>query len=428
MEEYIKLNTVSAYEKETLFSIALLTAIGCMYSPKMIAFLLPLMTLMMVWLEGGTKNISLKLSPPLFFLLLLLAWIGMSAFWAENQTAALKTFIQLNFTFLFSVLFLSCILKSTPNLISKAYRIVKYSGFFLILLIISQIYMDTFFGGFIDYKEQSAYMLRMKPTGSILGLTSFVGCGFLWVFKNKFVAIYMFLLLSLLVFLTQCQTATYGIIIGTVVFVLSYLMPFWVTRIGMIFSYTFLLLSPLFYNFLVPTSVALQSPFLKGLMCHSLFHRFISWEHYSKKFFQKPFLGWGAESSRYLQDDLQAPLGYEHLFHPHNNSIQAYAELGLVGGILFALFFSSLFYLVEKHVKDRLSIAICNSTLAFGFICAEMTHNAWRNYWLSLSTITAGLIILLIRAREAQLHEQADHLTQPPIQTKEWELQQSWNS
>ena len=105
---------------------------------------------------------------------------------------------------------------------------------------------------------------------------------------------------------------------------------------------------------------------------------------------------------------------YDCLLHPHNNSVQAFFELGLIGGILFALFFASLFLLVEKHVKDRFSVAVCNATLAYGFIGAEITHNLWRNYWLSLVVLTAGLVILFLKAREEQLHVEVGHSKQVP--------------
>lgn len=404
-----------SYEKLTLFSLAILVAIGGMYSYKIMSFLLPLMTCMVIWFEGGIKKISLRISTPLVLLFLLLLWSGISVFWAENQPAALKTFLVSTFTFISALLFLSCLIQATPKLISKAYDIIKISGFLLMLLILFQVYIDTFFEGSINRGNNIPYMLKIKPTGSILGLTAFVGCGFLWIYKNKGVAIFTFLILSCLILLTLCQTAFYGLVLGSMMFVLSYFMPFWVTRIGMIASYTFLIFSPAFYTHIVSSSMLAESPYFRWLINRNLFHRYLSWEYYSNKFFEKPFLGWGVESSRYLPTDLALAPGYDHLMHPHNNSIQVYAELGLIGGILYALFFSSLFFLVGKHVKDRLSVAVCNATITFGFVGAEITHNAWRNYWLSLVALTAGLIILFLKAREAQLHGKAGHLRQPPV-------------
>lgn len=412
------------YEKLALFSLALLLAIGSIYSYNILSILLPILTLLVIWAGGGLKDISLRLPPPLFFLLLLLTWIGMSVFWATNQIAALKAFISLTLTFTCSVFFLSRLMQPSPRLISQAYTLVKYAGFLLICFILSQIVLDTFFKGFLHYKSGIPYMLRMKPTGSILGLTAFVVCAFLRVYTNKFFSTLTFLLVFSLVILTQCQTAVGGMMLATLVFGLSYLMPFWITRIGMVASYTFLLLAPLFYTYMFTSANLAKAVYLQWVVNNSLFHRYLAWEYYSKKFFEKPFLGWGVESSRYVRTGPELAPGFRHLIHPHNNSIQAYAELGLIGGVLFALFFSSLFYLVEKHVKDRLSIAVCNATLVFGFVGAEITHGAWRNYWLSVVVLTAGLLILFIKAREAQLHARDGHLMPIPAHEKEWALQQ----
>lgn len=400
----ISLNKTYTYEKIALFSLAFLMAIGGIYSYKIISFLLPVLTVIVIWLEGGVKHISLQLSPPLVFLLLLLIWSGMSVFWAEHPAVALKTFVGSTVTFIFALLFLSCLIKASPHLISKAYALIKISGLLLMILIIAQVYFDTFLSTLMPYKSGISYMGKMKPTGSILGLLSFVGCGFLWIYENRILAIFTFLVLVSVILLTLCQTAIYGLIAGTIVFGLSYLMPFWVTRIGMISSYTFLLLSPLLYTYVLSSTAAAKAIYLKWLMTASFFHRYLAWEYYSKKFFEKPLLGWGIESSRFLLGKAEYSPGYDNTLHPHNNSIQAYVELGLIGGILYALFFASLFYMVEKNVKDRFSIAVCNATIVFGFVGAEFTHNVWRNYWLSLVVLTAGLIILFLKAREEQLH------------------------
>lgn len=401
-------NTQSySFENLILISLGLLMAIGSIYAYKLMSFLLPLLTFSAIWVEGGLKKTSFLLAPPLLVYLILLIWIGMSIFWAENQGAALKTFLATSFTYSCSLGLFFCLKEATPKLTAKIYTILKFAGLFLIFFVIFQIYLDTFLKTPIAY--QDPFMLHMKPTGSIIGLLAFVSCGFLWIYENKTLAVFTFLLLFCLILLTLCQTALYSLILGTIVFFLSYLLPFWVTRLGMVLSYTFLVLSPSLcvYNF--SSSFVATSPYLKWLMNKSLFHRVLGWEYYGKKFFEKPWLGWGAESSRYLSTGPELAPGFTHLIHPHHNGIQAYVELGVLGGILYALFFSSLFYLVEKNVKDRLSIAVCNATITFGFVEAIITHNAWRNYWLSLAALTAGLIILFIKARAARLHETADH-------------------
>ncbi len=391
-------------EKLRLFSLALLIAIGGMYSNKLISLLMPFLTFIVIWNQGGLKNVPPHISSPIVFLFLLLSLAGMSVLWAENPKAAVKTFFSLSVTFSFAYLFISCLIRATPELISKAYTILKISGYVLMVLIVLQAFIDTFMVKKVPY--------MMKPSGSILGLMAFVWCAFLWINKNKLISIFTFLFIFPLIYLTLCKTALYGFLFSSVVFILSYAMPFWLTRISMVVSYTSLILSPLVYTYLLPPSFIFESPCFSWFLNRALFHRVLAWNFYSEKFFEKPFWGWGAESSRYLPTEPSLAAGYENTYHPHNNSIQAYVELGIPGGVLYALFFASLFWLVEKHVKDRLSVAVCNATIAFGFIEAEITHNVWRNYWLSLVTLMVGLIILFLKAREAQLHVEDGHSKQ----------------
>src|SRR5438445_934260 len=122
-----------------MVSLSLLIALVGVYSHKTISLFLPLLTCIIILFEGGIKNISLRSSPPLVFLTLLLFWSGLSIFWAENQIEALKTFITLTFTFIFSLFFFACMLNASSNLMLKAYSMIKISGAVLIFCIISQI-------------------------------------------------------------------------------------------------------------------------------------------------------------------------------------------------------------------------------------------------------------------------------------------------
>lgn len=404
---------IEFYEKLGLILIALLMAFGAVYSTKMISVLMPALTLFLLWIQKGPKNLSFPIFFPFIFSFLLLMWGGMSIFWAINPQAALTTFFSLYLTFVFSFLFIASVRRATPHLIEKIYNLLKIFGYFLISILLFQAFVNTFHIDFLKTFESVSHL--MKPTGSLVGLLIFVGCAFLWIHNEKFLSLFMFILFLLLIRLTLCQTAFYGVILSAGVFIVSYGMPFWTTRIAMIVVYTFSIISPIIYAYSIPPSRVLDSPYVSWILNQSLYHRFLAWEFYTKKFFTQTFLGWGLDSSRYLPSKKELASGYGNTLHPHNGSLQSFVELGYVGGILYALFFASLFWSVEKYVKDRLSVAVCNATIAFGFIEAELTHNLWRNYWLSLATLTAGLIVLFLKAREAQLHARVDHLKQPLI-------------
>lgn len=365
------------------------------------------MALILLWRQGGIKNISLCITPPLVFLFFLLMWGGLSVLWAAHPPSALKIFMTMSLTFTFSLILLSALMKATPDTLLKVYSLLKIAGFILICLIIFQNVADDLkIRTFARYKENDIFYI-MKPSGSILGLGAFISCGLLWAYKSKILSVATFLLLVLLIYLTRCQTAFYGIVLASLAFVVSYAVPFWATRIALFSSYTFLIISPLLYVYVFPVSVMSKLQWI--MQNHTLFHRFLGWEFLSEKFLEKPFLGWGMGATPYLPLGSELAPGYENVIHPHNNSLQAYVELGFVGGILFGLLFASCFWLVEKHIKDRLSVAVCNATLVFGFIQAEVTHSLWHNHWASWMALIGGLMIVFLKVREVQLHAEVYH-------------------
>ncbi len=409
------MDKLKSYENVGLFFVSIFIAVGAAYSNKVISILLPFLTVFLILYQGGLKKISLQISPPFIFAFLLIMWAGISLLWTENTKAALTTFLSLVCTFTFAVFFIACVRKTTPAVISKIYKIVKISGFTVIILILFQSLLYTFDFHFL---KKIGIPGMIKPAGSILGLTIFAGCGLMWSYSHRLLATFIFFLMIPIIFLTACQTAMYAVFLSMIVFALSYFMPFWITRISMVASYTFLIMSPSLYVYLLSPTFMIKFPYTSWILNWSFLYRFLAWDFFSQRFFEYPFLGWGLESSRIMGERKMAS-NYDCLLHPHNNSVQAFFELGLIGGILFALFFASLFWLVEKHVKDRFSVAVCNATLTFGFIGAEVTHNLWRNYWLSLVILTAGLIILFLKAREAQLHAEAGHSKQAPTHERE---------
>lgn len=402
------MSKIVSLDNIALFFLAVLIAVGGVYAYKLMSILMPVIALILLWMQRDVKSLSFFLSSPLIFLFLLLLWGGVSILWAENPKTALTIFMRMSLTFTFSLILISTLMKASPDTLSKIYTLLKIAGFILICFILFQNVADELkIKTFVKYKE--VYYV-MKPSGSILGLGAFISCGLLWVYNSKILALATFILLVLLIYLTRCQTAFYGVLFATLVFIVSYAIPFWSTRMALFLSYTFLILSPLLYLYVFPLSTLVKLRWI--LQNSSLFHRLLGWEFLSEKFVEHPLLGWGLGSTPYLPVGPELAQGYGNVIHPHNNGIQAYVELGIVGGVLFGLFFASCFWLVEKHVKDRLSVAVCNATLVFGFIQAEVTHSLWHNHWVSWVAVITGLMIIFLKAREAQLRGVAYHSKQ----------------
>jgi len=169
------------------------------------SILMPIIALILLWMQRDVKSLSFFLSPPLVFLFLLLLWGGVSILWAEHPKTALTIFMRMSLTLTFSLILISALTKASPDTLSKIYALLKIAGFILICFILFQNVADELkIKTFVKYKE--VYYV-MKPSGSILGLGAFISCGLLWVYNSKILAVATFILLVLLIYLTRCQTA-----------------------------------------------------------------------------------------------------------------------------------------------------------------------------------------------------------------------------
>lgn len=405
--EFFLLIKKESFENIVIFFLSLVFALAGVYATKFFSVLLPLLASGLFVMQKGWVHFKVKLPGLAVFFLLILGWSGLSLLWTINLDAGLKTLFSLGATFLFSYIFLCSILQGDSNLILKAYKLLTLSVFCLAALLVLQSIADT-----DNIKVFARSVVLIKSSGSVVGLFGFVTCASLWTRNKKTIAIIAFILMGYLIKLTACQTAVYAYVFASCIFALSYAMPFWTTRIAMLGSSSLLLLVPMLHAYIVLPVKMLSLPHYYVFLTNSFFHRLLAWEFYSHKFFEKPFLGWGIASSPYLFGKPEILSGYENTTHPHKASMQAYVELGIFGGILMSFFVAYLFWLVEKHVKDRLSVAVCNATIIFGLILADMTHKLWANYWLSLCVLAAGSILFFLKYREEQLPVEGGRLKQ----------------
>ncbi|MBY0271807.1 MAG: O-antigen ligase family protein [Alphaproteobacteria bacterium] len=398
-----------SYENIGILLFSLVFAIASVYSTKFFSILLPFLACTLFITQKDWQNFKFDLPFLAIFFVLFLSLSGLSILTAVNKNAALQSFYSLSVTLVFSYIFLVSILNVKSAVILRAYKALIMIGLLLAVLHIFQSIMDKF-----QFNLFTRHICVLKSTGSVLGLFGFVTCAFMWTKDRKVMALFSFILLGLLIKLTACQTAIYAFILASAFFGISYLAPFWTTRISMVTSFAILLISPILHAYIIRPMEIINVSYYSWFLNNTFFERLLIWEYFSHKFFEKPFLGWGLNSSRYLVDE-GAISGLPKVMHPHKSVLQAYVELGLFGGVLFSFFVAFLFWAVEKYVKDRLSVAVCNATILFGLVLADMTHNLYRNYYLSLCAITAGILILFIKDREGLQHVAIDRLKQAPV-------------
>lgn len=131
----------------------------------------------------------------------------------------------------------------------------------------------------------------------------------------------------------------------------------------------------------------------------SIIHRLLIWEYVGKKIHEKPFLGHGAGTSRLIGQKiiLNIPNSKEIIkgaipLHPHNNFLEIWLELGLLGIIFISLLWIKIIRFGIKIRKKSyvLGTGVCASIISM-FIISNLSFGVFQAWWMA----SIGLIFLL---------------------------------
>ena len=153
----------------------------------------------------------------------------------------------------------------------------------------------------------------------------------------------------------------------------------------------------------------------KSIAKRSGFRRLLIWEATADKIMERPILGWGLRSSRFvpgtkgLRSSRSVPgtkkksaglgIGGEKrgrsALHPHNAPLQWWLELGIPGAALGAGFLVLMIATIHRHVSSRLDRAFCLGQLTVALVIASLSFGAWQSWWLSTFALTATLTLVV---------------------------------
>jgi len=141
----------------------------------------------------------------------------------------------------------------------------------------------------------------------------------------------------------------------------------------------------------------------------SLQHRLFIWNFTAERIVEKPVLGWGMNSAKFIPGgdrDIdvgsdQGRLQWRALpLHPHNAILQWWLELGTVGAALAAALTSfgarAICRLTSR--ADRVAAAA-----VFGQICviSLLSFGAWQSWWLATMVFAVWLVRILVPLDQA---------------------------
>jgi len=132
----------------------------------------------------------------------------------------------------------------------------------------------------------------------------------------------------------------------------------------------------------------------------SIVHRLLVWEYVGKKIHEKPFLGHGAGTSRLIGQNiiLNIPIIKEEIkgaipLHPHNNFLQIWLELGLLGIIVVSLLWIKIikFGINIRKKSYVLGTGVCSSIISI-FVISNLSFGVFQSWWMA----SIGLTFLIM--------------------------------
>ena len=329
--------------------------------------------------------------------ILLLAWVTASCFWAASGPVAWLKLPEL-VAIAASALIVPVAIRDMPIADAvRAQRTLLTSLAIGLLLMLG----DIAFGGPIKHLH------KHWPTIPVNAYDREIICFALFAFPAALIVFGKGLRCSSIILLVVCAIATLfsqshsamvGIVLGLVVFAATWAAP-------KIIRYGLLVITVTGFAIAVPLALAMkqwgwdENPKLQ----FSFRHRIQIWHFTAERILHWPLQGLGLEGSRAIPTGDLAPgflpLGNDvPALHPHNFFLQIWLELGAVGAILTCYFLFRLYEATAKQNPPASNFALAASAAALAI--ASVAFGIWQGWWLSFMALLASLIILAKRSAE----------------------------
>jgi exopolysaccharide production protein ExoQ len=165
-----------------------------------------------------------------------------------------------------------------------------------------------------------------------------------------------------------------------------------ITAIGA-WAAAYLIAAPLIYHQVVQALRPVALP-------ESWAMRLDIWTNITTAIGQKPWFGWGMDSTRLLG----AKLGEGVLIplHAHSSSLQVWVELGFVGAatLAFGLAYGA-WRLGRALAQDRLAAIACAAVMAAAWTSWQLSFSLWQEWYLGTVGIAAGVIAAITNQQDA---------------------------
>jgi len=184
-----------------------------------------------------------------------------------------------------------------------------------------------------------------------------------------------------------------------------------------IISIIFILFLPIISSKILPPIGSIEKnnyynvPWQKTAIGGSIIHRLLVWEYVANEIYKRPILGHGIGTSRLIGQNiiLNVPNTNQEIkggipLHPHNNFLEIWLELGLLGIIIISILWMKIIKYGIQMRQDSYIIGtgVCSSIVTI-FIISNLSFGVFQAWWMS-SIALIFLIILQFSKKEQKIN------------------------
>lgn len=378
-----------------LFAFLAVPVIGFL-APRFMAYWPAVIGLFSMLYFAGYKRQIPKMDWNLMALIFAPAVLGaISLLWAQSVDASLERVEKMSLVLLGGALFITCLQYYKEVDIDRYLKYLPWVVSSFALLISAELVLDMRIYRLTHGIED--LMVKINPSSYnrasivvlVVGLISMM-----LSYKHKRWGGFLAVLLSMSVmnYLSESQSLQLGFMIGVIgFFVFPYKAKWsWLVVWTLIAALT--VCAPLIVQWVFQYAQSLDQIafFEQG----SAGPRLEIWDYVSRYAMERPYLGYGIEVTRTIEDFDSAEIFQSgtSILHPHNFAIQFWIEFGIVGVLALLSYFGVLFY------RMRLSFVSGKAGYLFFPIfitllsIASTGYGIWQSWWLGLILMSVVMV------------------------------------
>ncbi|MBT3700901.1 MAG: O-antigen ligase family protein [Alphaproteobacteria bacterium] len=369
------------------------------YAPKGEVILLGLTGLGLLIIAARDKQLAnLFRSPLAIILVLALFWSAASTLWALNIRDALDTWTSITLLFVGIVVAAGSARRLSAQDREQVGKWAVRGLWLALCLLAMELFLDMplarifrNYPGGLPYRPQTIFNASL----GMVAITLWPSIIWLWQQQKKLAATLTVLAAFVIIFQGEGDSAKLALGITTLMFFLT--MVTGKNGINVLAALVVIgvLVAPILpLKVISEAQIEANFPALK----HSALHRIKIWEFTATNITDKPFTGWGLDSSRNIPGGNNTIKGSKVLaetympLHPHNGVLQVWLELGAPGAALMAALI--LICLLGLRKFGALNRAGATAALAGALTIVCLSFGIWQSWWIA-SLGVMGLLTML---------------------------------